>query len=309
MILGGAVPDRSAPRPCPLPTLPLRRPEEVSASFALERFPEVCWSGWDESSFWGMRTYPVGANLLFINRSLKLTLDILLGAVVPILILSYLSDPLGPVPAYLLSALVPVGWVLVDLSFVSRRFNFITAFLGLSAIVRGLLAFWFVDGALYALKDTLGGILVVLVFGGSLLLSRPLLGAFVAQVLNPRTPGQESSLERLFAERPVARALFIGTAGLALLNAVTAAINFVLNLWMVSAPFGTALFNSQVARVNAVTRLTLGVPEFVVMGLAIWWVIYSLHSRLPDVEGQRDFWELVEAQGKRAPARPLEDPR
>jgi hypothetical protein len=87
----------------------------------------------------------------------------------------------------------------------------------------------------------------------------------------------------------------------------------VLNLWMVSAPFGTALFNSQVARVNAVTRLTLGVPEFVVMGLAIWWVIYSLHSRLysrlPDVEGQRDFWELVEAQGKRAPAHPLKDPR
>jgi hypothetical protein len=67
-----------------------------------------------------------------------------------------------------------------------------------------------------------------------------------------------------------------------------------------------------VARVNAVTRLTLGIPEFVVMGLAIWWVIYSLHSRLysrlPDVEGQ-DFWELVEAQGKRAPARPLKDPR
>ena len=37
----------------------------------------------------------------------------LLGAVVPILVLSYLSDPLGAVPAYLLSALVPVGWVLV----------------------------------------------------------------------------------------------------------------------------------------------------------------------------------------------------
>jgi hypothetical protein len=103
-----------------------------------------------------MRTRLVGSTLFFISRSLKLALDVLLGAVVPILILSYLSDPLGPVPAYLLSALVPVGWVLADLSLVSRRFNFITAFLGLSAIVRGLLAFWFVDGALYALKDTVG---------------------------------------------------------------------------------------------------------------------------------------------------------
>ena len=34
-------------------------------------------------------------------------------------------------PAYLLSALIPVGWVMADLFFLSRRFNFITAFLGL----------------------------------------------------------------------------------------------------------------------------------------------------------------------------------
>jgi hypothetical protein len=238
---------------------------------------------------------------------------VLLGAVVPILVLSYLSDPLGAVPAYLLSALIPVGWVLADLFLLSRRFNFITAFLGLNAIVRGLLAFWFVDGALYAFKDTVGGILIVVVFGGSLLLGHPLLGAFVAQALDPRTAEQEASLERLFAERPVARTLLISTAGLALLNAVTAAINFVLNLWMVSAPFGTGEFNSQVARVNALTRLTLSVPEFVVMGLAIWWVIYSLYSRLysrlPDVDGRRDFWDLVEAQGKRGPARASEDLR
>jgi hypothetical protein len=43
------------------------------------------------------------------------------------LVLSYLSDPLGAVPAYLLSALVPVGWVLADPFLLSRRFNFITA--------------------------------------------------------------------------------------------------------------------------------------------------------------------------------------
>ena len=75
-----------------------------------------------------------------ISRSLKLTLDVLLGAVVPILVLSYLSDPLGAVPAYLISALIPVGWVLADLIFITRRFNFITGVLGLNAIVRGLLA-------------------------------------------------------------------------------------------------------------------------------------------------------------------------
>ena len=75
----------------------------------------------------------------------------------------------------------------------------------------------------YALKDTVGGIVAVLLFGGSLL--RPLLGAFAAQALDPRTPEQEASLERLLAERSVARTLLISTAGLTLLNAATAPIS------------------------------------------------------------------------------------
>ncbi|MDP8951437.1 MAG: hypothetical protein M3N18_04215 [Actinomycetota bacterium] len=58
-----------------------------------------------------------------MSRSAKLALDVLLGAVVPILVVSYLSGPLGAVPAYLISALIPVSWVVVDLFFLrgSRR--------------------------------------------------------------------------------------------------------------------------------------------------------------------------------------------
>ncbi len=223
-----------------------------------------------------------------------------MGAVVPILVLSYLSDSLGAVPAYLISALIPVGWVLVDLLFVTRRFNFITGFLGLSAIVRGLLAFWFVDGTLYAFKDSVGGLLTALVFAGSLVVGRPLVGAFVAQGLDPRTPEQETSLERLFAERPVTRTLWVSTVMLALLNVATSVANFVFNLWIVTAPFGTGEFNLQVAQVNAITRLVLGIPEFLAVGFAIWWIIYVLHSRLysqlPDGIGKRDFWDLVKVR-------------
>ena len=134
-----------------------------------------------------------------MNRSLKLALDVLLGAVVPILVLSYLSEPLGAIPAYLVSALVPVGWVVADLLFITKRLNFITAFLGLNALVRGLLAFWFVDGVLFALKDSAGSAVTVSVLGGSLLLGRPALRAFTEQGLDPRTPEQVSALHGLFA--------------------------------------------------------------------------------------------------------------
>ena len=231
-----------------------------------------------------------------MSRPLKLALDVLLGAVVPILVLSYLSEPLGAVPAYLLAALVPVGWVVVDLLFVTKRLNFITAFLGLNALVRGLLAFWFVDGALFALKDSAGSAVTVLILGGSLLLGRPALRAFAEQGLDPRTPEQELALHGLFAERPVRRALVRGTAMLALVHAAAGLANFLLNLSTVTAPFGTDGFNAQVAKVNAVTRLAIGLPE----GLAIWLVFRALYSLLPGVPGEGDFWEQV---GRHAPRR------
>lgn len=229
-----------------------------------------------------------------MKRSTKLTLDIVLGAVVPILVLTYLTGPLGTVPAYLAAALIPVAWVFVDLFFITRRFNFITAFLGLNAVVRGVLAFWFVDGVLYALKDTAGTAVVVLVFGGSLLVGRPVIRAFAEQGLDPNTPEQQTALARLFDERPVARALFLGTAILALVSAAVGVANFLLNLWIVTAPFGSEAFNAQVAQVNAITRVALTIPEVAGWGAALLLVYRAFQSSLPDVPGEGDLWRLIE---------------
>jgi hypothetical protein len=112
-----------------------------------------------------------------MSRNTKLFLDILMGAVIPILILNYLSGPLGAPAAYLVSALIPVGWVFVDLLLITRRFNVITSYIGLSAIVRGALAFWFVDGWLFALKDTAGQIVASLVFVGSVAVGWPIISS------------------------------------------------------------------------------------------------------------------------------------
>ncbi len=229
-----------------------------------------------------------------MSRPTKLVLDILLGAVVPILILAKLTDTLGAVPTYLLAALIPVGWVFVDLFFITRRLNFITGFLGLNAMVRGILAFWFVDGLMYAIKDTTGSVIVVLVFGGSLVVGHPVVRAFAEQSLDPRTPAQESSLQELFRERPVARAMAWGTALLALVNASTGVVNFLLNIRIVTASFGTEAFNTQVAHVNAITRIALGIPEFAAWGIALSLVYYAIYTKLPRAPEDLDFWDRVE---------------
>ncbi len=234
-----------------------------------------------------------------MSRSLKLGLDFLFGLVVPIIILSRFSDELGNVTAYVVSALVPVTWVAVDLLFITKRFNFITSFLGLNAVVRGILAFWFVDGVAYAFKDSVPSLLWVVVFGASLVFGRPLIGAFLEQSFDPRSPEQERSLRDLFDERPARRALWLGTLAMVLLSVVTGIANFFLNIWIVTADFGTRAFNAQVAESNAIARFAISIPETLVLMVVVALALRAVYARLPGDPTDKDFWELMELRRAR----------
>lgn len=237
-----------------------------------------------------------------MSRSLKLALDFLFGLVIPIVILSRFSDELGNVTAYVVSALVPVTWVAVDLFFITKRFNFITSFLGLNAVVRGILAFWFVDGVAYAFKDSVPSLLWVIVFGASLAFGRPLIGAFLEQSFDPRTPEQERSLRGLFDEGPTRRALWFGTLAMVVLSAVTGVANFFLNIWVVTAGFGTAAFNAQVAESNAIARFAISIPETLALMVVVGLALRAVYARLPGDPTEGDFWELMELrEARKAP--------
>ncbi|MGV3708991.1 MAG: VC0807 family protein [Gemmatimonas sp.] len=126
-----------------------------------------------------------------MSKSVKLTLDIVIGAVLPVVILKYGTAPLGTLPAYLAAALIPVAWVLLDLFVITRRFNFITTYGGAGAILRGALAFWYVSGALFAFKDSASYLLAVIIFGGSLFVGKPVTRAIAMQGLAPDTPERD----------------------------------------------------------------------------------------------------------------------
>lgn len=221
-----------------------------------------------------------------------------MGAVFPILILNNLTEPLGAPTAYVLAALVPVGWVFTDLFFITRRFNFITSYIGVTALANGLLAFWFVDGILFAFKDSAAAIVSFLVFGGSLLIGRPAMQFFATQALNPDTREREDALRRLWREPPVYRALYAGTWIVLVENVLTGILNFFLNYTIVVAPFGSLEFNQQVAQVNAITRVVMPIVSMVAVGAAIWLVYRALYRQLPREEGrpqlESDFWDLVQ---------------
>lgn len=232
-----------------------------------------------------------------MSKSFKLTLDILIGAALPVVLLKYGTAPLGVLPAYLLAGLVPVAWVLFDLFALTRRFNFISAYGGWSAVMRGVLAFWFVDGALFAFKDSASYLFAVLVFGGSLFLSAPVTRAIALQGLAPDTPERRAWTDRLLAEPRVKAALWRSAAIIGGTNLVFGLANFVINWVFVTATFGTAAFNDQVANVNAVTRLVLVLPDMVALFWAFRLMYRAIYAELPTTEQvdhrRGDFWELV----------------
>ena len=229
-------------------------------------------------------------------KSLKLLLDILIGAVAPILILKYGTAPLGTLPAYLLAALVPVAYVMLDLFVITRRFNFITSYAGASAIMRGALAFWYVDGALFAFKDSTSYLLATLVFGGSYFLAKPVTRFIAMQGLTPETPEQERSLDNLLNEPPVARALRQSAMIIAAVNLLCGVANYFINLRMVTAPFNTPAFNDQVANVNTITRVALLIPDMIALFWAfslMYKAMFTLLPPTPEGEKPAEFWDLV----------------
>jgi hypothetical protein len=229
--------------------------------------------------------------------SLKLALDIAFGAVVPILILNLLTRPLGAPVAYVLAALVPVGWVLADLLLITRQFNVITSIAGLAAIVNGALAFWFVDGLRYALKDSAGLLLMALVFGVSAVVRLPLLTFVFMQVVGADTDERRAAVRDLAREPALRAALRAGTLIIALLYALATVANLILNLNIVTAPFGSETFNSQVAQVNAITRIALPLAAILAFGLAMWRVYAAIDRLLPPApdaaDGDFAFWERL----------------
>ena len=231
-----------------------------------------------------------------MGRTTKTIIDIVIGAVIPILILNNLTNTLGAVPTYLLAALIPVAWVFIDLFFITRRFNVITSYAGAAAILRGLLAFWFVDGWQFALKDTSGTFVAILIFAWSLLAGRPLVELFWRQSLSPDTPEREERLKRLVAEPQVHRALMAGTAWVLVINIIVALANVLLNLYIVVAPFGSEAFNQQVARVNAITRIALTIPELLAFIIAFWLLFRAVGMVVGDLTatGGDDFWEMLD---------------
>lgn len=213
----------------------------------------------------------------------KLFLDLVMGAAIPMAILHWGTDYIGARPSFIAAGVIPAVYVLLDVLFFSKRFNAITTIVAITATTQGGLAFLKVDGWKYALQDTAGTIVTFLLFAITLALGKPMVDYFAAQVLAPADEAEEKLIwQMLLRPGPIRRAVVIGTLIIMAEQLARGTGNYFLNLYRVTAEFGTSEFNNQKAAVTGIATIPFTITNFGALIIAVGLVIRTVDRWLDD---------------------------
>mgnify|MGYP001759770943 CR=1 FL=1 len=175
----------------------------------------------------------------------------------------------GNVRAYLAAALIPVAYVAWDL-LRNRNLSPVALFGGAGALLGGALAFWYVDGFWYAIKDSARSYLTGLAFLLSAGTRLPLFRIFLDAAALGEPPEKRALTQAALNDPAVHRATVHSSIVFGLVDIVGGLLNSYVNYVRVTAAFGTDDFNAQIAAVNALMRLpTLGI-SLAGLGVAFW---------------------------------------
>lgn len=224
----------------------------------------------------------------------KTVWDLVFTLVIPILILSpnilgsgvsvaelFGGGTGGNIRAYVVAALIPVAYVLVDL-LVNRNVSPVALIGGAGAIFSGALAFWYVDGFWYAVKDSARSYLVGLFFLISAATRVPLFRVFLDAASIGEKPADRAATQQAMRDPGVHRGLVLGTVVFAVVDLIGGVVNSAVNYARVTAKFGSDAFNAQVAEVNAIMRVPGLIISLVGVGLAIYLVQSAVKRRYGD---------------------------
>ncbi len=182
------------------------------------------------------------------------------------------------VRAYLLAALIPVVYVLWDI-LKNKNLSPVALIGGAGAIFGGALAFWYVDGFWYAIKDSARSYLTGILFLISAATSVPLFRVFLDAASIGEKPEDRAATQQAMRDPGVHRGLVLGTIVFAVVDLIGGVVNSIVNYDRVVAKFGSEEFNGQVAAVNAIMRIPGLVISLVGVFAAIWFVQRAVRVR------------------------------
>ena len=175
----------------------------------------------------------------------------------------------GNIRAYLAAALVPVAYVAWDL-LKNKNVSPIALLGGAGALIGGALAFWYVDGLWYAIKDSARSYLLGVAFLLSAGTRLPLFRIFLDAAGLSESAGERSLMQTALRDPAIHRAVAQATIIFGVIDIISGVINSVVNYQRVVAKFGTDDFNAQIAQVNAIMRIPGMAISLVGVGIAFW---------------------------------------
>lgn len=201
----------------------------------------------------------------------NLIINLVCTIAVPSLILSKLSAParLGPEVALVLALAFPLGYGLWD--FIERKkFNFVAAIGFISTLLTGGFALAKVDGLWFAMKEASVPAVIGLMVMLSMKSKRPLIREFIYNDQVIDIPKVDAALAARDArpafEKLLARAGWLVTASFI----ISAALNFALARWLLTAPAGSEEFNGQLAKMQWLSWPVIVLPSMGMMMWALW---------------------------------------
>ncbi len=217
--------------------------------------------------------------------------DLVFTLVIPILILSpnilgsgvsvanlFGGGTGGNIRAYLLAAFVPVVYVLWDI-LVNRNVSPVALLGGATALLSGALAFWYVDGFWYAIKDSARPFLTAIFAFVSAATAYPLFRIFLDAASIAESPAHRAATQVAMKAAPVARALVQATLIFGVIDVIGGVVNSVVNYRIVVGKFGSDDFNAQVAQANAVMRIPGLAISLIGAAIAFWLVQRAVTAR------------------------------
>lgn len=188
-------------------------------------------------------------------------LDLVITIIIPLVILTRLSDTFGARGALAVAVALPVGWGVWDLVR-QRRINIYAVVGVVSIVLTGGIGLLQLDPRWLAVKEAAVplalGVAVVASHRTRWSLAR---GLFEA-ILNGETLASLGSLpEREMYERRLTRATYLFAASFF----VSAVLNFMLARLLVRSDPGTAAFNAELGRLTAVSYPVIVVPSMLLL--------------------------------------------
>lgn len=205
----------------------------------------------------------------------NLWISLLFNVAIPILILSKMSSVLGALNALLAALFFPFAYALYD--FYKRRQANPISILGFSStLIKGLFAFYQVDGFWFAVQEaaipTFLGVFTI----GSVWIKRPLVNYFLynESVFNVELLNEK--LAQNHAEEQFKRLVWQVTLVFGFAFFLGGALNYILAIRIIVSRAGTEAFNQELAKMTMLSYVVIVLPKLLITVSGMWWFIHKL---------------------------------